>query len=460
MGPHPPIKRGRLDFFDDQSPDEYSGSYLKVKLNSGKSLKTRGWPWVQVCVRGILGQVEKVEKASFLFDGSLLVKTKNKEQTKKILKTQKFGNEDCTVTLDERLNTSKGMIYAYDLEHLTESEIVRWFEDFGVVAAKRITRKQGDDSINTPAVILTFNKPTCPLRLKFDYVTYKVRKYVPNPLICYKCGRFGHSEAQCKAPGAVCLTCGDAKHDGTCTAKCISCNETGHTCRDKTCPVWKKEKEICVLKTERDISYAQARREYEMSHQSPVGVARTFSSITRIPSANPTLSQTQEKTFQDRMDSLEKKMDSILTLLGRFLEHQTETLVKHSETQNTSSGNVQLSQPEAGVSNVQDENMMVVPDDVEVEQTMTPDSQAVNNQGPTKAQSESERPQQVRGKSDWEKAGAKKGNKEKNKKPKNPPTGDQEVSPSPVVGGGPQSVDKTKDRRMPSLSRMAFIPDK
>ena len=82
------LKRTRVDemsFWGD-ADEGTQGVYLQLKLTSGKSVKERGWPWVQTCVRGILGGQEKVAKANFMADGSLLVKTKNEAQTDKLLK--------------------------------------------------------------------------------------------------------------------------------------------------------------------------------------------------------------------------------------------------------------------------------------------------------------------------------------------------------------------------------------
>ena len=79
----PGVKRMRgddvLDFWGDPT-----GSYLKITLKSGVQVKSKGWPWVQAALRGVLGR-EKVEKANFLRDGSLLIKTKNKYQADKLM---------------------------------------------------------------------------------------------------------------------------------------------------------------------------------------------------------------------------------------------------------------------------------------------------------------------------------------------------------------------------------------
>ena len=199
MGPPRPGKRVRSDelFFDDVDKS-ISGSYLKIKLKSGKPIKSKGWPWVQLGVRGILGATDRLEKASFLSDGGLLVKTKTEQQTEKLLHTQAFAGEECVVVRDERLNQSRGTIQAYDLLDLSEDEVVGWLREFGVVGAKRFTRKVNGTVENTATLLLTFDRPSCPTKLQLDYVTYHIQQYIPNPMMCYRCGRFGHPEVRCQ----------------------------------------------------------------------------------------------------------------------------------------------------------------------------------------------------------------------------------------------------------------------
>ena len=57
MGPNRAMKRIRAgevteSFWENTDKD---GVYLTIKLKFGRSVKSRGWPWVQACIRGILG---------------------------------------------------------------------------------------------------------------------------------------------------------------------------------------------------------------------------------------------------------------------------------------------------------------------------------------------------------------------------------------------------------------------
>ena len=109
-----PGKRVRVEeTFFNQAGTIHDGSFLKVSLCSGIAIRSKGWPWAQMCIRGVLGRADRVEKASMLADGSLLVKTKNQGQTDKFLNAKHFGEEECTVTRDRKMNTSKGTINAF-----------------------------------------------------------------------------------------------------------------------------------------------------------------------------------------------------------------------------------------------------------------------------------------------------------------------------------------------------------
>ena len=323
------MKRTRADdrienFWDDNRAD--SGTYLIVKLHHGKTLKGRGWPYIQQCVRGILGE-QKLQKASFQSDGSLLVKTSSDKQTEKLLKVTVFGAEACDVTRDDRLNKSRGTIHAFDLIDLTEDEVVGWLKDFGVVAAKRFTRRVDGHPENTPTLLLTFDKPTCPNKIELDYVTYHIRRHIPNPLICYRCGQFGHAEARCSA-AAVCLNCAGERHEGPCESKCVNCGQTGHSCRSRECLTWKKEREICEMKVDRDISYAHARRIYAETHQTPI--TRPYASVVRGQGD----ASGQDTGLRGRVEKLEQKLDKLISLLDTLISQQ-QSAAPHKAQQPT-----------------------------------------------------------------------------------------------------------------------------
>ncbi|GBN67770.1 hypothetical protein AVEN_100168-1 [Araneus ventricosus] len=88
-----------------------------------------------------------------------------------------------------------------------------------------------------------------------------VRTYIPNPLRCFKCQRFGHSKTSCRGT-LTCARCAEVGHESTdCTRteKCVNCKGE-HTSFSRNCFAWKQEKEIITTKIKKQISYHEARK--------------------------------------------------------------------------------------------------------------------------------------------------------------------------------------------------------
>ncbi|GFU32612.1 uncharacterized protein TNCV_4876671 [Trichonephila clavipes] len=67
-------------------------------------------------------------------------------------------------------------------------------------------------------------------------------KFLPGQLTCSRCAAVGHSSTDC-----------------TLEPKYINCSQI-HTADSKLCPKWKTEKEIQTIKTNKNISYFEARK--------------------------------------------------------------------------------------------------------------------------------------------------------------------------------------------------------
>ena len=237
------------------------GRFIIIQSEEGeRPLKSKGYAWVEVAMRGVFGS-EKVEKINFLRDGSLLVKTKNRAQTEKLGKVTQFGGFRVKTKDHPTLNRSKGVIHADNLSEMTEEEIKDWMAVYGVVEAHRVTRKVNGVVTKTSTYILTFNRPTLPKELKFDYVNYKVQVYIANPYQCYQCGKYGHGSKKCQN-SPVCLRCGGRQHDQAtpCEAFCLHCEKAGHSCTDHKCERWLFEKKICKVRAEKGLSFLEAKK--------------------------------------------------------------------------------------------------------------------------------------------------------------------------------------------------------
>ena len=128
--------------------------------------------------------------------------------------------------------------------------------------------KKDGKSVETNTLLLTFIRINVPKSLKIFYRVIPVDVYIPNPLRCFNCQRFGHHENNCtEDPGSVCENCGADGHahqTSQCKnpTKCINCGK-GHSPKSNTCEAWLKEKAIMQLKVTNNISYLEAKKMHE-----------------------------------------------------------------------------------------------------------------------------------------------------------------------------------------------------
>ncbi|GFU62247.1 putative RNA-directed DNA polymerase from transposon X-element [Trichonephila clavipes] len=165
------------------------------------------------------------------------------------------------VTPHRTLNSCRGVISESDLLCASETEILEGLSDQGVTQVRRIKIKKDSSLFPTKNLILTFNSPKLPSNIKAGYLNCKVRPYIPNPLRCFKCQRFGHSQTSCRGQLTCsrCASVGHASTDCSLEPKCINCLQP-HPLDSKICPKWKIEKQIQEIKTTKNISYPEARK--------------------------------------------------------------------------------------------------------------------------------------------------------------------------------------------------------
>lgn len=215
---------------------------------------------IQKGISGIAGTVKDVKK---IRSGQILIECSKKSHADNLLHCNSLGGVPVRALPHPHLNSCKGVICTRDLHDMEEDDIVTELKDQGVTHVKRITIKRDDKIIKTGTYILTFKLHDLPGKLLIGYLSVQVDKYIPNPLRCFSCQKFGHGSASCKNK-PVCCTCGEDGHEPICTRppKCCNC-QGNHPASSKVCPVWIKEKEIQRIRVTKKISYPQARKEVE-----------------------------------------------------------------------------------------------------------------------------------------------------------------------------------------------------
>ena len=175
--------------------------------------------------------------------------------------------------------------------------------------ARRISVWRDGVKKSTNTIVLTFRTAILPKTLKIGYLNVGVDIYIPNPLQCYSCFRFGHHERKCRLglSSKLCRRCGETAndHDENCTRKpkCINCSGE-HISTSKACDFWKKEKEIVTIKYKENVSFPEARKKVEARHVLPISYSSVIKSNKKVQvkDANtqtteiPAKSQAQEST--------------------------------------------------------------------------------------------------------------------------------------------------------------------
>ena len=124
------------------------------------------------------------------------------------------------------LNSSKGVVRRPDLSLCTLGGIKNNHCKQGITDAKQISIKRNNQIIPTNTYILNFNTPKPPTEIKIGYLITKVETYIPNPLRCHNCQKFGHHKEKCTRP-PTCKNCRKTENQIDCQQlpKCAKCKQ-------------------------------------------------------------------------------------------------------------------------------------------------------------------------------------------------------------------------------------------
>ena len=266
------------------------------------------------------------------------------------------------------LNSSKGVVRSSELSLCTLDEIKSHLKTQAVTDVKRITFRRNDETISTDTYILTFGKPHIPKELKVGYSIIKVNPYIPNPLRCYNCQKFGHHEQKC-LKSAVCKKCGESGSDHielSCKnpPKCANCNGA-HSADSRECMAWKREKEINTIKYTQNISFPEARKIVQNSNKFPT---KSYSEATKQNIENK-----HDHTCQSCHTILEKLASLTPDTLPKFIaDLKTSLSEKTHTTPNTSTSSSQPSTKHQNVNQVPRGNATHVAPDITTDSPKSP----------------------------------------------------------------------------------------
>ncbi|KAK4883445.1 hypothetical protein RN001_006764 [Aquatica leii] len=212
-----------------------------------------------VIYKQIFGYIAEPKLIRKIKEG-LLVETVSIAQASRLENITNLGSTPVKVSPHAKLNQCKGVVTCRDLLNCSEEEIVEGMSSQGVIDVRRIKTRRNGILENTASLIITFNKPTLPQKVKAGFHSLPVRLYIPDPIRCYKCQNFGHTTVRC-VKERVCV-CGKPLHEGSPCQEpisCINCNGN-HSSRSRNCPTYKQEKAIQEVKVRENLTYPEAKK--------------------------------------------------------------------------------------------------------------------------------------------------------------------------------------------------------
>lgn len=262
--PHKKTRKTASDFTNQYQKTDFAEYYIISHAHEGKDLNKVSPFFIEKALDINAGPGTKTKR---LRDGTLLVQCKSENQSRKITSMKTLGHTDFPVKVTEHatLNTTQGIIYCYDAKFLSEEEILNGLQEQKqrVVSVQKIKRRFNGELVDTALCILTFKLSVLPDHIKFGFHQIPVKMYIPNPLRCLNCFKYGHSRKYCKSL-RICAQCSELFHENECQTetKCTNCKQA-HNNFDKDCIKFKREFGIQTIKVTNKISYYEAKKKYE-----------------------------------------------------------------------------------------------------------------------------------------------------------------------------------------------------
>ncbi len=231
-----------------------------------------------------------------LRNGSLLLECDRSSQARTLQGISQLGSVPVRVSPHKSMNTCQGIIRCRDISDMTEDDIQLELSAQGVTKVRQFIARSNGHIKKTGTFLLTFNSTTLPQSINVGYLRVKVEVYVPNPLRCFSCQKFGHGQHSCKGQ-PVCTKCGKQEHgDDPCTGplNCVNC-AGNHSSNSKQCPVWLKEREIQKVKALQKLPYSEAKRQVEASNHNPPKAGTYASVVSHKVSVGTQTEPTQQK---------------------------------------------------------------------------------------------------------------------------------------------------------------------
>ena len=269
----------------------------------------------------------------------------NKSQANLLSKENKFGKYHCKFTMKNVPKPKvKGITHGIPLE-IDLMEIKQELENANSIKIEEIYRLQKFDKIkqeklDTESIIIEYSQDIeFPLRMFFGYRRITVKQFIPFPVRCFKCQKYGHVSKSCRGT-PKCPICSENHSYEECDKQHVKCSNCGlnHSAGYKGCEEFLKAKKIKEFSHNNKISYAEAIKQIKTNTDVPtVELQSTFNISEQIKKSvqhqNKISEKVQNKVNEEAL--IEKVVDQIQTQTRQTEEQVIDQILEKVQSETT-----------------------------------------------------------------------------------------------------------------------------
>ena len=229
-----PIDEVDVSSDEEQQNDNWPRFLFLEGTNPEKSLWDMSPFMIQKCIQVISTEIKITNTRS-----GLILECSRQHQSRQLLKMTLLHTTPVKVTPHRSMNTCQGIIRCPEVNRMSEEELLKELSiKNNIIQVKRFKRKIDGQLMPTNTLLLTFGTPKLPRNVLVAYLSKRVEPFIPNPLRCFRCQKFGHNQKVCRGIKR-CGKCNEIDHDEETCPNEACCGNCGgkHLARDKLCPV-------------------------------------------------------------------------------------------------------------------------------------------------------------------------------------------------------------------------------
>lgn len=227
-------------------------------------------------------------ESKFLKSGDILIKTENVKQAQQLVKLIGIMGTSVEVKEHRTMNSSKGVIRAYELQNEERETLLTYLKSQNVTDVQFHTKTINGTLIKTGIVFITFGTREIPEYLTVGLLRVRVRPYIPKPMRCFTCHKFGHLSKYCSLKETpTCYNCNNVKHihnrEEKCTKEsfCVNCKQAGHNSYNRNCTEYKRQVDILTIKVTQQVSMAEAVKRSNINRETYAQIASQSQDICK-----------------------------------------------------------------------------------------------------------------------------------------------------------------------------------